>query len=192
MHLWHEQQPGKGKTWTRNSASWWRLVSARPGRPGRSPRLSWEPLQVRPWGFHPGASACQSAPSWLLGRARRAKADFLLCPERDSWFPPAGIGPGELFAPLRGSQFGHEPGGLFPRNRHWTWQEKEAHARGSTLRCTAKCQKVNFLPDFFRGFQLTFPSLCFLPCLFHAAGLGEIKKNKTKQNGQLKPRKSRN
>lgn len=183
--MWHKQQPGEGKTWTRGSGSWWRLVSARSGRPGRSPRLSREPLQVRPWGFHPGASACQPAPSWLPGRARRAKADFSLSPERDSWFLLRGSAPGSFLLPCRAPCVDKNQAGCSPKPSLDLAGRRGA--RGSTLHCTAKCQKVNFLPDFFRGFQLTFHSLCFLLCLFHAAVLGEIKKHE-----QLKPRKSRN
>lgn len=75
---------------------------------------------------------------------------------------------------LPGLPGGREPGRLL-RN-----PGDLAGGRGARLRRPPrrKCQKVNFLPDFFRGFRLTFPPLHFLPCPPRAPRLAEIRRER--------------
>lgn len=124
------------------------------GRRGTSPAIPCRRRCRCAPGASPGAGFAGSPLSLALGWPQREKIDFSPYPEGTGAVPTLGLGPLELFAPFWAvcvdmSQTGCSQIVARPRRR------KGCAQLYLPLHC--KCQKVNFLPDFFRGFQLTFP-----------------------------------
>lgn len=154
VHLWHELGASPGGQNLDRRGGWTLGSGQRASRnlPHESlPAL----LQVRPRGFPRRRVRGDPPFPWLWdGLRERKKPDFSPYPEGTGAVPTLGLGPLELFAPFRAvcvdvSQTGCSQTVARPRRR------KGCAQLYLPLHC--KCQKVNFLPDFFRGFQLTFP-----------------------------------